>query len=146
MAYSHVAHDCILGNSNVFANHAGIAGHVIVGNFTTIGALTTIHQFCKIGDYAFVGMNTSITMDIPAFIKVAADPARVIGLNAIGMSRNNLSEDAIAIIKKAYKLIYKKGYKLEDAIKEVEKLEDPVSSELQIFIDSIKSSERGLLR
>ena len=146
MAYSHVAHDCILGNSNVFANHAGIAGHVIVGNFTTIGALTTIHQFCKIGDYAFVGMNTSITMDIPAFIKVAADPARVIGLNAIGMSRNNLSEEAIAMIKKAYKLIYKKGYKLEDAIKEVEKLEDPVSPELQIFIDSIKSSERGLLR
>jgi UDP-N-acetylglucosamine acyltransferase len=91
-------------------------------------------------------MNTSITMDIPAFIKVAADPARVIGLNTIGMSRSNLSEDAIAIIKKAYKLVYKKGYKLEDAIKEVEKLEDPVSSELQIFIDSIKSSERGLLR
>ena len=146
MAYSHVAHDCILGNKNVFANHAGIAGHVIVGNSTTIGALTTIHQFCKIGDFAFVGMNTSITMDIPAFIKVAADPARVIGLNTIGMSRNDISEDAIRLIKKAYKLIYKKGYKLDDAMKEIEKLENPARPELQIFIDSVRSSERGLLR
>jgi len=146
MAYSHVAHDCILGNKNVFANHAGIAGHVIVGNSTTIGALTTIHQFCKIGDFAFVGMNTSITMDIPAFIKVAADPARVIGLNTIGMSRNDISEDAIRLIKKAYKLIYKKGYKLHDAMKEIEKLENPARPELQIFIDSVRSSERGLLR
>ncbi len=146
MAYSHVAHDCILGNKNVFANHAGIAGHVIVGNSTTIGALTTIHQFCKIGDFAFVGMNTSITMDMPAFIKVAADPARVIGLNTIGMSRNDISEDAIRLIKKAYKLIYKKGYKLDDAMKEIEKLENPARPELQIFIDSVRSSERGLLR
>jgi UDP-N-acetylglucosamine acyltransferase len=146
MAYSHVAHDCILGNKNVFANHAGIAGHVIVGNSTTIGALTTIHQFCRIGDFAFVGMNTSITMDIPAFIKVAADPARVIGLNTIGMSRNDISEEAIRLIKKAYKLIYKKGYKLQDAMKEIEKLENPARPELQIFIDSVRSSERGLLR
>ena len=146
MAYSHVAHDCILGNSNVFANHAGIAGHVIVGNFVTIGALTTIHQFCRIGDYSFVGMNTSITMDIPAYIKVAADPARVIGLNTVGMSRNNISDDSITIIKKAYKLIYKKGYKLEDALRRVDGLEKPARPELQAFIDSINSSERGLLR
>ena len=146
MACSHVAHDCILGNSNVFANHAGIAGHVIVGNFVTIGALTTIHQFCRIGDYSFVGMNTSITMDIPAYIKVAADPARVIGLNTVGMSRNNISDDSITIIKKAYKLIYKKGYKLEDALRRVDRLEKPARPELQAFIDSINSSERGLLR
>lgn len=146
MAYSHVAHDSILGNSNVFANHAGIAGHVRVGSFVTIGALTTIHQFCRIGDYSFVGMNTSITMDIPAYIKVAADPARVIGLNTVGMSRNNFSDDSITIIKKAYKLIYRKGYKLEDALKRIGRLEKPARPELQAFIDSIESSERGLLR
>ena len=135
-----------MGDNNVFANHAGIAGHVIVGNFVTIGALTTIHQFCRIGDYSFVGMNTSITMDIPAYIKVAADPARVIGLNTVGMSRNNISDDSITIIKKAYKLIYKKGYKLEDALRKVDRLEKPARPELQAFIDSINSSERGLLR
>ena len=77
MAYSHIAHDCVVGDGNVFANNAGIAGHVSVGNNITIGALTTIHQFCNIGDYSFIGMNTSINMDIPAYVKVAADPARV---------------------------------------------------------------------
>ena len=136
MAYSHVAHDCIVGNNNVFANHAGIAGHVTVGNNITIGALTTIHQFCKIGDYSFVGMNTSITMDIPAYIKVAADPARVIGLNTVGMTRDGISEESITLIKKAYKLLYKKGYKLDDAIKKIEKLEKSIRLELKVFIDS----------
>ena len=67
MAYTHVAHDCIVGDKNVFANNAGIAGHVVVGNNITIGALTTIHQFCKIGDFSFVGMNTSITMDAVSY-------------------------------------------------------------------------------
>ena len=90
MAYSHIAHDCVVGDGNVFANNAGIAGHVSVGNNITIGALTTIHQFCNIGDYSFIGMNTSINMDIPAYVKVAADPARVIGLNSVGMTRNNI--------------------------------------------------------
>ena len=82
-------------------------------------------------------MNTSITMDVAAFIKVASDPARVIGLNTIGMTRNNISDDSITIIKKAFKLIYRKGYKLEDAIKKIENLENPIRPELQNFIDSI---------
>ena len=146
MAYCHIAHDCEVGSNNVFANNAGIAGHVVVGDHVTIGALTTIHQFCKIGDYSFLGMNTSITMDVAAFIKVASDPARVIGLNTIGMTRNNISDDSITIIKKAFKLIYRKGYKLEDAIKKIENLENPIRPELQNFIDSIKTSERGLQR
>ena len=72
MAYSHVAHDCVVGSDNVFANNSGIAGHVTVGNNVTIGALTTIHQFCQMGDYSFAGMNASITMDVPAYIKVAS--------------------------------------------------------------------------
>ena len=100
MAYSHIAHDCVVGDGNVFANNAGIAGHVSVGNNITIGALTTIHQFCNIGDYSFIGMNTSINMDIPAYVKVAADPARVIGLNSVGMTRNNITSDSISLIKK----------------------------------------------
>ena len=74
------------------------------------------HQFCILGDYSFVGMNSSITMDIPAYVKVASNPARVIGLNSVGMSRNEISSDSISLIKKAYKLIYKKGYRLDDAM------------------------------
>jgi len=147
MAYSHVAHDCEVGNGNVFANNAGIAGHVRVGNNITIGALTTVHQFCNLGDYSFIGMNTSINMDIPAFVKVAADPARIIGLNSVGMARNDISADSISLIKKAYKLVYRKGLKIDDAIKKSKELnEEHKDSFLDIFIKSLEISERGILR
>lgn len=147
MAYSHIAHDCIVGSDNVFANNAGIAGHVRVGSNITIGALTTIHQFCNIGDYSFIGMNTSINMDIPAYVKVAADPARVIGLNSVGMGRNEISSDSISLIKKAYKLVYRKGLKIGEAIKKSKALNEEVNDAyLKIFIESLEISERGILR
>ena len=147
MAYSHIAHDCVVGSNNVFANNAGIAGHVRVGSNITIGALTTIHQFCNIGDYSFIGMNTSINMDIPAYVKVAADPARVIGLNSVGMGRNEISSDSISLIKKAYKLVYRKGLKIGEAIKKSKALNEDINDAyLNIFIDSLEASERGILR
>ena len=147
MAYSHVAHDCVVGNDNVFANNAGIAGHVNVGNNITIGALTTVHQFCKLGDFCFVGMNTSINMDIPAYLKVAADPARVIGLNTVGMTRNGIEKESMSLIKKAYKLVYKKNLKINAAINEMKKLNhDSQNIFLDTFIASIEASERGILR
>ena len=146
MAYAHVAHDCIVGDENVFANNAGIAGHVTVGSNVIIGALTTIHQFCKMGDYSFAGMNSSINMDVPAFIKVASNPARVVGLNSVGMERGGIDLDTITILKKAYKIIYRQGLNLKDAIKKVEALNSEDLLEVQDFIDSLKSSERGILR
>ena len=88
MPFAHVAHDCMVGNDNIFANLAALAGHVHVGNNVTIGGITTVHQHCKLGDFCFAGMNSSITMDVPAYVKVASDPARVIGINSVGMSRH----------------------------------------------------------
>ena len=147
MAYSHIAHDCVVGDGNVFANNAGIAGHVSVGNNITIGALTTIHQFCNIGDYSFIGMNTSINMDIPAYVKVAADPARVIGLNSVGMTRKNITSDSISLIKKAYKLVYSCLLKISDAIKKSKELNKEANDPfLNVFIQSLEVSERGILR
>ena len=147
MAYTHVAHDCIVGDKNVFANNAGIAGHVVVGNNITIGALTTIHQFCKIGDFSFVGMNTSITMDVPAFVKVAADPARVVGLNSVGMTRGGIDQESIALIKKAYKVLYRRNLKIQEALSKIEIIYNETSDEnLNVFIKSISLSERGILR
>ena len=147
MAYAHVAHDCIVGNDNVFANNAGIAGHVVVGNSVIVGALTTVHQFCRLGDYSFAGMNTSINMDVPAYVKVAADPARVIGLNSVGMARNGIPDESISLLKKSYKVVYKRGLKLEDAIKKLEIMHSETNDLfLDIFIQSIKTSSRGILR
>ena len=145
MAYSHVAHDCVVGNNNVFANNSGIAGHVNVGNFATLGAVSLIHQFCNVGSYAFTGLNTVITMDIPAFVKVAANPARPIGLNTVGMQRNGFSDDEIAVLKKAYRIVYRKGYSLEDAISSLNEL-DINQKGLKEFIESVEQSSRGLLR
>ena len=145
MAYSHVAHDCVVGNNNVFANNSGIAGHVNVGNFATLGAVSLIHQFCNVGSYAFTGLNTVITMDIPAFVKVAANPARPIGLNTVGMLRNGFSDDEIAVLKKAYRIVYRKGYSLEDAISYLYEL-DINQKGLKEFIESVEQSSRGLLR
>jgi len=147
MAYSHVAHDCTVGDNNVFANLAGIAGHVSIGNNVNVGAITTVHQFCKMGDFSFAGMNTSITMDVPAFVKVASDPARVIGLNSVGMKRNDISEESISLMKKAYKLLYRKNLKIEEAIKKIKELHSESNNAyLETFISSIEMSERGILR
>lgn len=146
MAYAHIAHDCEVGNNNVFANTAGLAGHVKVGNNVILGAVTLVHQFCSLGDYSFTGLNTIITMDVPAFVKVAANPARPIGLNSVGMQRNNFDTDTVNLIKKAYRIIYRKGYSLDDAIKHLHVLNKDSNPALSTFISSIESSERGLLR
>ncbi len=146
MAYSHIAHDCLVGDQNVFANNAGLAGHVTVGNNVILGAVTLVHQFCSLGDYSFTGLNTLITMDVPAFVKVAANPARPIGLNTVGMQRNNFDTDTINLIKKAYRTIYRKGYSLDDAIKRLHALNEDKNPALTTFISSIERSQRGLLR
>ena len=146
MAYSHIAHDCIVGDQNVFANNAGLAGHVTVGNNVILGAVTLVHQFCSLGDHSFTGLNTLITMDVPAFVKVAANPARPIGLNTVGMQRNNFDTDTVNLIKKAYRTIYRKGYSLDDAIKRLHALNQDENPALTTFISSIERSQRGLLR
>ena len=147
MAYTHIAHDCLVGNNNIFANNAGIAGHVAIGNYVVIGGYSAVHQFCSLGDYSFAGMNASITMDVPAYIKVASNPARVIGLNSVGMSRNNIPPESISLIKKAFKIIYKKGLKLEDSLKEIDILSAETNDTyLAIFSQSIIASSRGILR
>ena len=146
MAYAHVAHDCEVGDYNVFANNSGIAGHVNVGNKVTIGALTTIHQFCQMGDYSFAGMNSSITMDVPAFVKVASNPARVVGLNTIGMDRGGISKGTIQKLKDAYRLVYRKSLSIEEAIKAIEAMDLSSNNELNTFLNSIKSSKRGSVR
>ena len=147
MAYSHVAHDCMVGNNNVFANNAGLAGHVIIGNFVIMGGYSAVHQFCSLGDHSFLGMNTSVTMDIPAFLKVASNPARIVGINSVGMIRNEISDDSISLVKKAFKLVYKKELKLNEAIKELQNmLSEGNDTHLETFIKSIQTSSRGILR
>ena len=143
---------CTVGESVKISSGTKLISHVVLKGPTSVGKNNTFyqfctigHQFCQIGDFSFAGMNTSITMDVPAFIKVASNPARVVGLNSVGMERGGIDSDTINTLKKAYKIIYRKGLNLKDAIKKIESMKCD-HKEISVLVDSLKSSKRGILR
>ena len=144
MGYVHVAHDCQIGDDNIFAAHATMAGHVHVAHDVIFAGFSGAHQFCHVGPYAMLGMGALTGKDVPAFMMVAGNPARPAGMNFEGMRRRNFSKESMSLLKDAYKTVYMRGLKLEQALAQLEaKPHDP---NLQLFIDSIKSSSRGIAR
>ena len=140
-----IAHDCVIGDGNILVDNSALAGHVVLGDHVTLGGYTLIHQFCKLGSYSFTGLSAHITMDVPAFTRVAGIPTKQAGLNSIGLERNGFIKKEIMNLKKAYKIFFKEGLKVEEAIEKIEK-ECSSDDKLKIFIDSIKQSTRGVLR
>lgn len=145
MAYVHIAHDCVIGDKTVMANNATLAGHVSVGDWVIFGGFSGVHQFCKIGAHAFVGMYAAINRDVPAYTMVSGYPAVPKGINSEGLKRRDFSPEQIRNIKDAYRLVYRKGLKLADAIEEISS-RAASEPELELFLDSLRSSERGLAR
>ncbi|MDH4106726.1 MAG: acyl-ACP--UDP-N-acetylglucosamine O-acyltransferase [Gammaproteobacteria bacterium] len=145
MAYVHIAHDCRVGNNTIFANNATLAGHVTVGDWVIFAGFSGAHQFCHVGAHSFLGMYSGTNRDVPAYTMVAGQPAEPRGINSEGLKRRNFSAEQIRNIKNAYRVVYRKGLKLTEAIEELETL---VASqpELRIFIESLQVSERGILR
>lgn len=145
MAYTHVAHDCIIGDNVIMANGASLAGHVHLNNHAILGGFTLVHQFTQIGQYSFAAMGSAITQDIPPFIMVGGKPTRPHGINSVGMERNDISAEDIRLIRNAYKIIYKMNLRLEDAI---EKMEDMASDSKQLseMISFLRNVRRGILR
>ena len=145
MAYTHVAHDCIIGNNVIMANGASLAGHVHLNNNAILGGFTLVHQFTQVGQYSFAAMGSAITQDIPPFIMVGGKPTRPHGINSVGMERNGISAEDIRLIRNAYKIIYKMNLRLEDAI---EKMEDMTSDSKQLtdMISFLRNVSRGILR
>lgn len=141
MAYTHIAHDCILGDNIIMSNNATLAGHVEVGDHVILSGFAKVHQFCKIGAHAFVGMGCSISKDIPPFILVAENSPY--GLNSEGLKRRGFSAEAISELKKAYRSIYRKSLKIDEAIEELKQLSDDSVGDL---INFLQSSNRGILR
>jgi UDP-N-acetylglucosamine acyltransferase len=115
LAYVHLAHDCQVGSNTIFSNNATLAGHVHVGDWVIMSGFAAVHQFCKIGDHAFVGMNASLSQDVPPFVMAAGTPIAARGINVEGLKRRGFSSDDIAAIRRAYKLLYKSGLTLEEA-------------------------------
>lgn len=145
MAYTHVAHDCIVGNHCIMANNASIAGHVRVGDHVIIGGMSGVHQFCHIGDHSFVAANALVLKDIPAYVMASGQPAKPFGLNSEGLKRRGFERDTIMIIKRAYRSIYRKGLSVEEGLAEIAQQSEG-SEQLATFTESIKQSTRGIIR
>jgi len=145
MAYTHVAHDCKTGRGVILANNATLAGHITVEDFATIGGLTALHQFVRIGKHAYIGGKSAVVKDVPPFVIAAGDRAKLHGLNRVGLKRHGFSPDAIAMLKKTYRLIFRIGLTLNEAIERVQAEVDQIP-EVEYLIDFIKASERGMTR
>jgi UDP-N-acetylglucosamine acyltransferase len=145
LAYSHIGHDCIVGNNVVFSNNGTLAGHVQIGDNAVMGGLTAIHQFCRIGRFAITGGCSKIVQDVPPFMIADGNPAEIRGVNLVGMERNGFSAEKVKMIKKAFRLIYRSNLNTKQAIKAIAKDLPPDEEILQI-VDFIEKSERGIIR
>ncbi len=145
MAYVHVAHDCLLKDNIILANNTSLAGHVEVDDYAILGGLTGVHQFCKVGSHAIVAAGSIVFQDIPPFIMAAGYSAKPNGINVEGLKRREFSAKEIAIIKRGYKAIYRDGNTLDEAIAILEIMANDFSS-INLFVDFIKNSKRGIVR
>jgi UDP-N-acetylglucosamine acyltransferase len=145
MAYVHIAHDCVLGNQTILANNATLAGHVHVGDWVIFAGFSGAHQFCRIGAHAFLGMYAGVSKDVPAYTLVSGQPAVARGINSEGLKRRGFSPEQLRNIKNAYRITFRSGKKKAEAIEEIAELVK-TQPELDLFLDSLRSSERGILR
>jgi UDP-N-acetylglucosamine acyltransferase len=146
MAYAHVAHDCHVGDSTIFANNATLAGHVDVGDFSTIGAFSAVHQFCRVGEHAFIGGGTIATQDVLPFVKTVGNrPAKTYGVNTIGLQRKGLSTETIDALQRAYRLLIRSKLKTDEALARIEE-ELGNFPEARYFADFVRTSTRGVIR
>ena len=145
MAYVHVAHDCVIEEDVVMVNNSAIAGCVRLEKGVILGGFSLVHQFCNIGAYSFSAMGSAISKDVPAFVRVSGNPAKARGLNTTGISRLNLSEKVSHSLKEAYKILYLRKMTLEAAKKEINIKFDQIP-EINLFINSINISDRGIIR
>ncbi len=145
MAYVHIAHDCVIGNKCIMANNATLAGHVHVGDWVIFGGFSGAHQFCRVGAHAFLGMYAGVNRDVPAYVVASGQPAVPKGINSEGLKRRDFDAEQIRNIKNAYRIVYRQGNKLAAAIDEIAELAKD-RPELDVFLESLRSSERGVLR
>jgi UDP-N-acetylglucosamine acyltransferase len=149
MAYTHLAHDCQVGNKTIFANNAQIAGHVRVGDWAILGAFTAVHQFVKIGAHAMTGMGTLLLQDVPPFAMVAGNPAQARSVNLEGLKRRGFGPVQLAAVKQMHRLLYRQGHTLEDARQGIEALaasHAEAQAEITLMSEFLQQADRGIVR
>jgi UDP-N-acetylglucosamine acyltransferase len=145
MAYTHFAHDCIVGSHTIFANAASLAGHVYVGDYAILGGFAGVHQFCSIGEHSFVAGGCTVFKDVPPFITVSGHSAEAHGLNREGLKRRGFSAETLRLLNLAYKVVYKKNLTLQNAIIELQPLALNCP-EVALFAAFLERSKRGIVR
>ena len=145
MAYSHVAHDCFLGDDIIMSNLATLGGHIRIGDHATLGGQVAVHQFVRIGDYAFLGGKSGIDRDVPPFMITAGTRAKLYGVNQRGLRRLGFSQETLEGLKKAYRVIWRDNTRFSEGISQIRR-ELESFPELENLLDFIESSERGVLR
>jgi len=146
MAYSHVAHDCHIGDGTIFANNATLAGHVDVGDFSTIGAFSAVHQFCRVGDHAFIGGGSICTQDVLPYVKTVGNrPAKTYGINTIGLERKGFTKETIEALQRAYRILTRSKMLLQEAVDKIE-AELGFHAEVRYFAEFVRESKRGVIR
>lgn len=145
MAYVHVGHDSVIGNHCILVNNSALAGHVIIGDWAILSGYTLVHQHCHIGAHSFTGMGSTIGKDVPAFVLVAGNPAAAKSINSEGLMRRGYSKAEVSTINKAFKVLYRRGLTLVEALKELQKMREDCEP-LTLLIDSLNTSSRGIVR
>ncbi len=145
MAYVHIAHDCQVGSNTVFANSAQLAGHVEVGDWAILGGFTGVHQFVRIGAHSFTGGSTLLLQDLPPYVMASGNPAQARTINSEGLKRRGFSNESVAAIKRAYKLLYRSGLTLEEAHTQIG-AQAAAAPELRVLADFLAVSGRGIVR
>jgi UDP-N-acetylglucosamine acyltransferase len=141
-----VAHDCILGNHIIMASYAVLGGHVEIGDYAIVGGIVAIHQFVRIGTYAFIGGATALTRDIPPYITASGMKVKFYGINVVNLQRHKVAEKAIQGLRKAYRVLFRSAFTMDEAIKKVQ--DDPVYTipEVKHMVEFITASKRGITR
>ncbi len=143
LAYSHIAHDCVVGDHVIFSNNGTLAGHVTVGDYAIMGGLTAVHQFCRIGAHAITGGCSKIVQDVPPFMIADGNPAKVRAINSVGLKRRGFSDESVAAIKHAHRVLYREKRNYREAV-EVLRSEENRLAEVDLLIDFVAGSERGI--
>ena len=144
MAYAHIGHDCVIGDNVIMVNNASISGHVHVGDWAILSGYSLVHQFVHIGTHCFVGPAAFVYHDIPAYVTAFGSPAEPRTINREGLKRRGFTADQIALINQAYKLLYRRGLQLEEAIKSISEISDDPA--IKMFLTSLAHSTRGIIR
>lgn len=145
MAYSHVAHDCFVGNYCIFSNNTNLAGHITVGDYVVLAGMVAVHQFSTIGNHAFVTGGSLVRKDVPPYVKAAREPLSYVGINSVGLRRRGFTAEKISEIQNIYRILYQKNYNVSQAVEIIE-AEVEATPERDEIIMAIRNSSRGVMK